>query len=591
MPRDEYAQRLARHKTRADLQARRFDRIADARLVVFIAALVLAGSAYMSWLSWWFLAAPILAFVTLVFWHGLAAGERDRANRATGYYESALARLDGQWVGNGEPGTRFLDENHPYAADLDLFGPGSVFERLCTARTPTGQATLAAWLLAPASADEVLARQVAVEELRPGLDLREELALLGDEVKAGVHPDALAAWGAAPPKPVSMTVRRVADALAVLALLTLIGWFFVGTGPLPFAVLCLVNAGLAWWWRPRVHQIVATIERQASELDLLADLLTRIEQEPFQAPRLLKVRDALLGEGVPPSQRIRRLAKLAGRLEVKENQLVLPIAALMLWTTRTAFAIEAWRSAEGPSIRQWLTAAGEVEALNALAAYAYENPDDPFPTLVTDQTIVEGEGLGHPLIAPDQLVRNNVALSGDLRVLVISGSNMSGKSTLLRTVGVNVVLALAGAPVRAHSMRVSPVMIGATLRVQDSLQAGRSRFYAEITRVRQLVDLARKAPPLLFLLDEVFNGTNSHDRRQGAEAVVRSLVDLGALGLVTTHDLALADIADRLGPRAANVHFEDRLEDGLMIFDYTMRPGVVQHSNALALMRAVGLEV
>lgn len=591
MPRDEYVQRLERHKQRADIQTRRFDRIADARLLVFIAALVLGGMAYFGWLSWWFLAAPALGFVALVFWHGRAASERDHANRASGYYEAALARLDGRWAGQGESGVRFLDESHPYAADLDLFGPGSVFERLCTARTPTGQATLAAWLLAPASADEVLARQVAVEELRPRLDLREELALLGDEVRAGVHPDALAAWGEAPPRPVSIPLRRFADALAILALLALIGWFFIGTGPWPFAVLCLVNAGFAWWWRPRVHQMIATIERQASELDLLADLLTRIEREPFQAPRLLKVRNALLGEGVPPSRRIRRLAKLAGRLEVKENQLVLPIAALTLWTTRTAFAIEAWRSAEGPGIRQWMAAAGEVEALGALAAYAFENPDDPFPTIVTDQTMVEGEGLGHPLIPAEHLVRNNVALSDELRVLVVSGSNMSGKSTLLRTVGVNVVLALAGAPVRAHSMRVSPVMIGATLRVQDSLQAGRSRFYAEITRVRQLVDLARNTPPLLFLLDEIFNGTNSHDRRLGAEAVVRSLVDLGALGLVTTHDLALADIADRLGSRAANVHFEDRLEDGVMTFDYTMRPGVVQHSNALALMRAVGLDV
>jgi DNA mismatch repair ATPase MutS len=182
-------------------------------------------------------------------------------------------------------------------------------------------------------------------------------------------------------------------------------------------------------------------------------------------------------------------------------------------------------------------------------------------------------------------------LNEDLRLLVVSGSNMSGKSTLLRTVGVNAVLALAGAPVRARHLRISPLVVGATLRIQDSLQAGRSRFFAEITRVRQLVDLARGPIPLLFLLDEIFGGTNSHDRRLGAEAVVRSLVNYGAIGLVTTHDLALTHIVDLLAPRAANVHFEDHFENGNITFDYRMRPDVVQKSNALALMRAVGLEV
>ncbi len=188
-------------------------------------------------------------------------------------------------------------------------------------------------------------------------------------------------------------------------------------------------------------------------------------------------------------------------------------------------------------------------------------------------------------------MRNSLRLGDDLRVLVVSGSNMSGKSTMLRTVGVNAVLAMVGAPARAARLRLSPLYLGATLRVQDSLQAGASRFYAELTRLRQVVGLAGGEPPLLFLLDEIFHGTNSDDRRIGAEGVVRGLIDRGAIGMVTTHDLALAAIADRLSPRAANVHFSDRFEDGRLVFDYTMRPGVVEHSNALALMRAVGLDV
>jgi DNA mismatch repair ATPase MutS len=210
---------------------------------------------------------------------------------------------------------------------------------------------------------------------------------------------------------------------------------------------------------------------------------------------------------------------------------------------------------------------------------------------VAEEPCFVGEGLGHPLIPEARCVRNDVRLGETLRVLIVSGSNMSGKSTLLRTVGINAVLALAGAPVRARQLRLSSLAIGATLRIQDSLQAGSSRFYAEITRLRLLTDLARGPLPLLFLLDEILQGTNSHDRRIGAEAIIRSLIDCGALGLVTTHDLALAHIAEALAPRATNVHFADHLEDGKLVFDYRMRPGVVRKSNALELMRSVGLEV
>jgi DNA mismatch repair ATPase MutS len=228
-----------------------------------------------------------------------------------------------------------------------------------------------------------------------------------------------------------------------------------------------------------------------------------------------------------------------------------------------------------------------------LAGYAYEHPADPFPELVPEDEgpVFEGQEMGHPLLPESSFIRNSVGLGQTLRVYVVSGSNMSGKSTLLRTVGINLVMALAGAPVRARALRLSPLALGATLRVQDSLRDGSSRFYAEVSRLRQLSDMAKAEPPLLFLLDEIFHGTNSHDRLIGAEAVIRSLVDAGAIGLVTTHDLALAKAADALGERARNVHFADEIVDGKLHFDYRMHPGVVQKSNALELMRSVGLEV
>jgi DNA mismatch repair ATPase MutS len=341
----------------------------------------------------------------------------------------------------------------------------------------------------------------------------------------------------------------------------------------------------------RVQRVVKPVESAANDLTLFAGILRRFERTQFASAHLNSLRARLDTSGVSPSVRIAQLGRLADWLSAPHNQFFALFAPLLLWTTQLAFAIEAWRATAGSAIARWFDVVGEFEALGALAAYAYENPLDPFPEVVSEGRCFVGEALGHPLMPMDRCVRNDVCLGGELRLLVVSGSNMSGKSTLLRTVGINTVLALAGGPVRARSLRISPLVIGATLRIQDSLQAGRSRFYTEILRVRQLLEMAKGAPPLLFLLDEFLLGTNSHDRRVGAEAVIRTLIDAGAIGLITTHDLALADIADRLAPRAANVHFEDQFTNGTLSFDYRMRPGIVTTSNALALMRATGIEV
>jgi DNA mismatch repair ATPase MutS len=260
-----------------------------------------------------------------------------------------------------------------------------------------------------------------------------------------------------------------------------------------------------------------------------------------------------------------------------------------MWDVHFGLAIDAWRARHGRAVGAWLTAVGQLEALASLAGFAWEHPADVYPDLDEGEARFEAQALGHPLMLEARCVRNDVALGGATRVLIVSGSNMSGKSTLLRAVGVNAVLALAGAPVRASRLRLSPLAVGATLRIRDSLQEGTSRFYAELVRLRDLVHIAAGPIPLLFLLDEILHGTNSHDRRLGAAAVVSGLVERGAIGLVTTHDLALSAVADDPGVRAVNVHFEDRLEDGQMRFDYRMRPGVVRTSNALALMRTLGL--
>ena len=329
---------------------------------------------------------------------------------------------------------------------------------------------------------------------------------------------------------------------------------------------------------------------------MLATLLARIEREPFDSPLLKRIVGRLQATGHDPPEEVRRLARLVEILSSGHNQIFAPISALLLLGTQLAFAVEAWRVRCGPAVRTWLTAVAETEALCAFGTYTAEHADDPFPVIREDASATfEGEKLAHPLLPRSTAVANDVRLGGrEPRLLLVSGSNMSGKSTLLRTVGLNTVLALAGAPVRARQLTITPLAIGATLRIQDSLQAGRSRFFAEITRISEIVTLTNgplRDDGVLFLLDELLAGTNSHDRLQGATGILRGLVDRGAIGLATTHDLALTAIATNLEPLAANVHFEDRFENGQLLFDYRLKAGVVRSSNAIALMRAVGLDV
>jgi hypothetical protein len=507
------------------------------------------------------------------------------------FCDRGLARLEERWMGTEEPGTRFLDEAHPYAPDLDLFGKGSMFELLCTARTSVGEATLAEWLKTAALPEEIRSRQVAVDELRPAFDLREDLALMGANVPSGIDLDGLSHWATGPRILHSGPLRWLALILALFTTLALLAWLLDWSSRWPFFVMLAVEGIFAWRLSRRVHQVLGPIEKRAADLVIFHGILQRIERERFTSPWLIRLQESLETEGHPPSERFAQLVQLIDWLNAKRNQIFTPLALMFLWDTQFAFAIEAWRAHCGSGIPHWLEAVGQFEALCSLATYAYENPDDPFPELVEQAPQLDGQDVGHPLLPKRQCVRNDLRFNEDLRVLIVSGSNMSGKSTYLRTIGINVVLAQAGAPVRATHLRLSPLAVGATLRIQDSLQAGKSRFYAEITRVRQLVDLAKGSIPLFFLLDEIFHGTNSHDRQLGAEGVVKSLIKLGAIGLVTTHDLALADIAERLAPQAANVHFEDQIKEGQITFDYRVHEGVVRHSNALALMRAVGLDV
>ena len=592
---------------------------------------VLGGAGY----SAWWVTAPLPA----VFWLGVRLDrietESARLARATAFYDRGLARLAGTWMGAGDPGDDLAEPAHLYAADLDLFGAGSLFERLSVARTHRGRATLAAWLSRPAPPDVIAGRQEAVAELASNLDLREDLATVGDETRAAVDAGALRTWaGARPAFPASAPwwgawIGSAAGALAAAAGVayvlaagrsldlgagtqSLLGWYFVGG----VGALALVTRRTA----PVTAGVFAGVSAAARDVALLGGLLARLERERFRAPRLAALRAALETGGEPPSRQVRRLSRLMDHVDSRHNAFARLFGFFLLWDLHLARAVERWRLACGPSLGAWLDAAGELEALSSLAAFHFECPGHAWPEVADGAPRFEAEGLAHPLL-PARAVANDVRLGEAPQVLVLSGSNMSGKSTLLRAIGVTAVLAQAGAPVRARRVRMSPLAVGASIRIVDSLQAGSSRFHAEITRLHAILQRAAagrrpagdsaphpaappepmsppqsqrsQAParPVLFLIDECLHGTNSHDRLAGGRAIVTGLVERGAIGVVTTHDLALTHIAEALGRRAANVHFRDRLAGGRLDFDYALRPGVVTAGNALALMREVGFDL
>jgi hypothetical protein len=584
-----YAERHFARSAAVARLARREARLSFARGAVFLSgglAWYLAVGPEVA--SPWWIAAAAAAFGVLAAVHEATIRKRVRAERAVAFYARGLARLADDWAGAGDDGGRFAEASHPYADDLDLFGPGSLFQRIDSAQTEAGKQTLATWLSGPASGEEILRRQAAVAELRPRVSFREELALLGGDEPRGLACRDLSRWAAGPPVAVPRGLRPLACVLSAGVAAGLVGWLGLGWGSLPFLAAIALELSAVLPWRPRIGDSVSAVASAGSDARALGRVMVVIESERFESPRLAAASDQLESS---PSKQLERLARLVDLIESRRNLFFAPVAALLLWDLHLAFAVESWRARLGGRVAGWLAALGDVEALASIAGYAFECPDQPAAQLLDDggRPTFSAEELGHPLLPAGELVRNDVELGTDCALLVVSGSNMSGKSTLLRAVGANAVLALAGCPVRARSLRLTPLAVGASIRIHDSLQEGRSRFYAEIRRLRQLLDLGKGPRPLLFLLDEVLHGTNSADRRRGAEAILRAFLQAGAIGLVTTHDLSLAEIPASLDERARNVHFEDHLEDGEVRFDYRMRSGVVEKSNAIQLMRAMGL--
>jgi hypothetical protein len=613
-PREKHTAALEARKTAAGARESEARVVGNARLLVAIGTLVLLGAIT-------FAKTPrgtplavvvlVLLFGALVVVHARIHTQKDRANAAMRFHERALARLAGKWRTLPQTGERWAIATHPYAGDLDVFGRASLFQRIDATSTRYGEEVLARWLSGQDTAgsglvETIRKRQAAVKDLAPRLTLREQLAALGallveQEDKPDPRPFVMwagqaggAAGGGALPKwslvfgvllPVATIGTMVAGGLGLANRLLFLA---------PY-VLSLVVLGIL---RARILPALETASSKEGALSGYGEMLKLIEDEKFDARLLLELQERLKESGASATAEMASLSRIVGFVDARHNEVFrFFIGPALMWDLWCALALERWRDRAGKAAFGWFRALAELEALASLAGFAFENPDHAFPEIEGDHPSFEAKKLGHPLIDVDKRVSNDVTIAAPGHALVITGSNMSGKSTLLRAIGINTVLANTGAPVCATSLKMGRLRLATSMRVSDSLEEGTSRFYAELKKLKLVLDLARAANKepregeLLFLLDEILHGTNTRERLIGARAILMELLSLGAMGAVTTHDLGLGDLESEKPGHVQNVHFEEQVEGEVMSFDYVLRRGVVQSSNALRLMKIVGLAV
>ena len=599
-----YASRCVEFAAERDRTAVLSRRLANINLSLVAAALICIG------LAVWFRTAVWLAvglglglgFIASYVYHGVIDRRQQRAETLRAINDEGLKRLHRDWDGLPLRQSATPAPDDSYARDLDLLGRASLIHLLGTANTPAGQGTLQGWLLEPAAHDVVTERQAAVRELARMIAFRDELAFRGRGMaNAQPHYEAFVRWAEGEPWLVHHSwlvwLSRISP---VLVLLTAVAQ---ATGLITYALwlpLVALNLGLVLTVGRRVDAILDQVSARQRVFRTYAELFQLVADQSFNAPALRNIQRALSADSHRADEQMQRLGRIMALADFRMFMFYLPIQLVTLWNVHVLWLLERWQVRVGRQVGTWLEALGDLEALSALGTLAFDHPDWVFPELdVAGPPVVTAHGLGHPLLPPAACVRNDISVGPPGSFVLVTGSNMSGKSTLLRSLGVNIVLAQAGAPVCATRLHLPPLVLATSMRVEDSLEQGVSYFMAEIRRLKLVVDRAQATRlagerTLLFLLDEILHGTNTTERQIAARQVIRHLVEQGAIGAVSTHDLALAE-APELASAAQLVHFtETYTRDATgptLTFDYRLRPGIATSTNALKLMEIVGLPV
>jgi hypothetical protein len=604
-PEQLYHKRLAHFTTLRDRYARHGALNGNISLTLALGALGLLGAGlWQQQLALLATAATLaLAFLVSYIVHGRVQRVEQRYSVLCTINEEGLQRLRRDW--HALPVRRPPDEplTDTTAADLDLLGHASLQHLLNTPTTPVGLTTLQSWLLVPASSAAARMRQQGAIELAPRIELREELGLRGRAI-GGEQPnyERFLTWADGPPwlaaRPWLIWLARALG----LANLALLGALLAGLPLYPLlAVSLLIGAAITFTLGRRVDAIIDQVVARQQVFMAYGELFGLLAAQPFEAPELHRILADMAASGMRADQQMRRLSRLMPLADIRQWMLFAAIQVTTLWNVHLLWLLERWQHDAGRHARGWLRALGELEALVALATLHFDNPGWAFPELIEGPSnrTLEACGLGHPLLSDEVRVPNDVVVGPPGTFLLVTGSNMSGKSTLLRSIGMNVALAQAGGPVCATSMCLPPLEVMTSIRVQDSLERGVSYFMAELLRLKEVIDGAQRAHDEgqrlpLFLLDEILHGTNTAERQIAARRIIMHLLELGAIGAVSTHDLTLA-AAPKLADAAQHVHFRESFTRGplgpSMRFDYQLRPGLATSTNALKLMELVGLPI
>ncbi|MCK6511502.1 hypothetical protein L6R29_16215 [Myxococcota bacterium] len=573
-------------------------------MLIVLLSLGLSGELFVGW--WLPTLAVCAAFVYAVSHHRLLRRQQQDAELMAAVCQRGMDRIEDRWHTFARRGERFQDDDHPYAQDLDIFGQGSLFQLLHTMHTHFGEETLARWLCQAAAPDEIKQRQAIIASLVQHSPMRRSLEREGIRLQLEEEPQA---QDLPDPEP----FLRWAEGGAFLQDKPFLK-YWIWISPLWVSVAFLLQQttatiSAAWWALPlfaqlllaygiggNVVSILASVSMREKVFLLYASLFSVIDQEQTEENSPLHaLQQQLRAQGAAPHKEMARLQKIIDMSDVRYSGLIhFPLNTIFFWDLHCLTRLEAWQHRVGPKVRSWFEALGQIEALCALATFAEESPEAVYPTFAqtTEDICFDAKDLSHPLLSRRSRVANDLRLDNQTPLLLLTGSNMSGKSTLLRTIGINATLAYTGAPVCATSLHLSPhLQIATSMRIKDSLEHGVSFFMAELYRLKRVLDLRQHDKPLFYLLDEILHGTNTLERRIAALGIIAQLLDSRSIGSVSTHDMELSEKCKRFQDKVRFAYLSDQIADRQMRFDYKLRQGISPTTNALKLMEIVGIEL
>ena len=572
-------------------QARMYSaaRLLSFLLVVIFGILAYSGTSYL----WFNAGAMLIAFAVLFFLH-------ERMLKKQWFNNSYILALNHEIEAcNGlhssfDGGEEFTEPTHIYATDLDIFGAHSLFQALNRTTTSLAKSTLSAWLLNPLlKKEEILHRQEAIKELssKPEWRLRMRThGLLAEESRKDL--DSLFNWLKLKPL---FEGKGFQLAIWLIPILSVTSIVLLSAGVLTyqlFLIYLLMVLGFAGFYTKRINRRHMMLSRKVELLSKYADRFQMVEDTPFKSSLIQKHQQSLQQNYQTASGSIHKLGRITASLDTRLNLLAgFVLNFLLLWDIRQMRRLEQWQQTHKYTAPLWFDTLAQAEALASMAAFNYANPEFIFPLIDETKFSVSSEDAGHPLISALERVDNTIQISGEGRFNIITGANMAGKSTYLRTIGVNMVLALAGAPVCAKSFTCYPAPIFTSLRTTDSLSSNTSYFYAELLRLKALIDRLNAGEKLFILLDEILKGTNSTDKQAGSKALLTQLIGLNASGFIATHDLELGSLATTFPERVRNFHFESEINGDELFFDYKLKPGIAQNMNATFLMQRMGITI